>query len=117
MTKMLLNNELKIFTERGRDLTQNVTILWATIMGQCSPALQEEISGEPDYTIKSANFNSIWLLQTLQKVTFLAYKAVKTFISHNKDQMKASTNILQALKQQESSYSFLTQTLSIQTSY
>ena len=123
MAKMLFNNELKIFTQRKRDLTQNLTILWATIMGQCSPALQEEISGEPDYATKSANFNNIWLLQTLQKVTagvnkttnryFSAYKAVKIFYQGPNEGVD---EYLRDLKQQESSCSFLTQTLSIQTS-
>ena len=81
MTKMLFNNELKIFTERERDLTQNLTILWATVMGKCSPALQEEISGEPDYATKSANFYSIWLLQTLQKVTAGVNKTTNRYFS------------------------------------
>ena len=37
---------LKSNFEREKDLTQNLTILWATIMGQCTPALlQEEVHG------------------------------------------------------------------------
>ena len=77
--------------ERERDLTQNLTILWATIMGQCSPALQEEISGDPDYIAKSAIFDSVWLLQTFQKITAginkttnrysSAFKATQKFLS------------------------------------
>jgi hypothetical protein len=89
MAKIFFNNEVKSHTERARDLTQNLTILWATILGQCTPALQEEISGEPDYASKAADFDSIWLLQTLQKITagvnkttnkyYSAFKAVKSF--------------------------------------
>jgi len=89
MAKIFFNNEVKAHTERIRDLTQNLTILWATILGQCTPALQEEINGEPDYLVKAAEFDSIWLLQTLQKITagvnkttnkyYSVFKAVKSF--------------------------------------
>jgi len=89
MAKIFFINEVKAHTERVRDLTQNLTILWATILGQCTPALQEEINGEPDYIVKAAEFDSIWLLQTLQKITagvnkttnkyYSAFKAIKSF--------------------------------------
>ena len=69
MAKMLYSSQVKMNAKRGRDLTQNLTILWATIMGQCSPALQEEVKGHPDYILKSADFSSIWLLESLQKIT------------------------------------------------
>ena len=58
-------------------------------MGQCSPALQEEVKGHPDYIPKSADFSSIWLLESLQKITvgvnktankyFSAFRATKKF--------------------------------------
>ena len=54
MAKMIFYNEIKLNTERKRDLTQNLTILWATIMGQCTPALKEEVCGDPDYPEHSA---------------------------------------------------------------
>ena len=38
------------------------------IMGQCTLALLEEVYGEPDYMSKFSTFDSIWLLQTLQKI-------------------------------------------------
>ena len=89
MAKMMYSSQIKLNTEREHDLNQNLTILWATIMGQCSTALQEEIKGHPDYIPKSADFNSIWLLATLQKITagvnkttnkyFLAFKVTKKF--------------------------------------
>lgn len=86
---MLYSSQIKLNAERERDLIQNLTILWATIMGQCSPALQEEGKGHPDYIPESASFNSIWLLETLQKITagvnkttnkyFSVFKATKKF--------------------------------------
>ena len=60
--KLLYGIQLKSLAERERDLTQNLTILWATIMGQCTPALQEEVHGDPDYMSKSSTFDSVWLL-------------------------------------------------------
>jgi len=62
-------------------------------MGRCTgtPALQEEVHGEPDYMSKSSTFDSIWLLQSLQKITagvnkttnkyYSAFKATKKFYS------------------------------------
>jgi len=67
--KLLYGIQLKSNSEHEKDLTQNLTILWTTIMGQCTPALQEEVHGEPDYMSKSSTFDSIWLLQSLQKIT------------------------------------------------
>ena len=39
MVKIIFNNDIKSLSEKQRDLTQNLTILWATIIGQCTPAL------------------------------------------------------------------------------
>jgi len=89
--KLLYGIQLKSFAEREKDLSQNITILWATIMGQCTPALQEEVHGEPDYMSKSSTFDNVWLLQSLQKITtsvnkttnkyYSAFKANKKFYS------------------------------------
>ena len=91
MAKIIFNNEVKPHAEHKRDLNQNLTILWATILRQYIPALQEEANGEPDYTSKSSNFDSVWLLQTLQKITagvnkttnkyYSVFKATKSFYS------------------------------------
>jgi hypothetical protein len=67
--KSLCGIQLKSLAEREKDLNQNLTIPWATIMGQCTPALQEETHGDPDYLSKSSTFDSVWLLQSLQKIT------------------------------------------------
>jgi len=87
--KLLYGIQLKSNSEREKDLTQNLIILWATIMGQCTPALQEEVHGEPDLMSKSSTFDSVWLLQSLPKITagvnktknkyHSAFKATKTF--------------------------------------
>ena len=89
--KLLYGIQLKSIAERERDLTQNLTILWATIMGQCTPALQEEVHGDPDYLSKSSTFDSVWLLKSLQKITagvnkttnkyYSVFKATKKFYS------------------------------------
>jgi hypothetical protein len=89
--KLLYSIQLKSLAERETDLNQNLTILWATIMGQCTPALQEEVHGDPDYLSKSSTFDSVWLLQSLQKITagvnkttnkyHSVFKATKKFYS------------------------------------
>jgi hypothetical protein len=82
--KLLYGIQLKSNAERKKDLTQNLTILWATIMGQCTSALQEEVHGEPDYLAKSSAFDSVWLLESLKKITnkyHSVFKATKKFYS------------------------------------
>jgi hypothetical protein len=88
---LLCGIQLKSLAERETDLNQNLTILWATIMGQCAPAPQEEAHGDPDHLSKSSTFDSAWLLQSLQKITagankttnkhHSAFKATKKFYS------------------------------------
>ena len=89
--KVLYNIQVQFKCEREKDLNQNLTVLWATIMGQCTPALQEEVHGEPYYMSKLSTFDSVWLLQSLQKITagvnkttnkyHSAFKATKKFYS------------------------------------
>ena len=60
-------------------------------MGQCTPALQEEVHSELDYISKSSTFDSVWLLKSLQKIIagvnkttnkyHSAFKANKKFYS------------------------------------
>ena len=50
-------------------------------MGQCTPALQEEVHGEPDYMSKCAAFDSVWLLQSLQKITAGVNKTTNKYYS------------------------------------
>ena len=50
-------------------------------MGQCTPALQEEVHGEPDYASKYTDFDSVWLLQTLQKITAGVNKTTNKYYS------------------------------------
>ena len=79
--KLNYGMHVKSMFEREKDLTQNLTILWATIMGQCTPALQEEVHGEPDYASRYADFDSVWLLQTLQKITAGVNKTTNKYYS------------------------------------
>ena len=79
--KLNYGMHVKSMFEREKDLTQNLTILWATIMGQCTPALQEEVHGEPDYASRYADFGSVWLLQTLQKITAGVNKTTNKYYS------------------------------------
>ena len=50
-------------------------------MGQCTSALQEEVNWDPDYISKTTDFDSIWLLQTLQKITVGVNKATNKYFS------------------------------------
>jgi len=79
--KLLYGIQLKSNAEREKDLSQNITVLWATIMGQCTPALQEEVHGEPDYISKSSTFDSVWLLKSLQKITAGVNKTTNKYYS------------------------------------
>ena len=65
----LMRAEMKIFADRRKCVTNNLTALWGVIMGQCTPALQEELRAEDAYEGKATSYDSIWLLKTLQRVT------------------------------------------------
>ena len=81
MTNVLFASHIKSMQESRKILSQNLVKLWAVIYGQCTPVLQEEISGDPEYATKSANFDSIWLLQTLQNVTAGVNKTSNLYVS------------------------------------
>ena len=74
MVQTIYTQHVKSLAERQQLIRQNLTILWNDILGQCTPALQEELSGDPDYNSKANDFDAIWLLKTLQKLTAGANK-------------------------------------------
>ena len=65
----LMRAEMKFFADRRNYVTNNLTTLWGVIMGQCTPALQEELRAEVTHVARAMSYDIIWLLKTLQKVT------------------------------------------------
>jgi hypothetical protein len=61
--------EMRLFAERRKAVKSNLTGLWGVVLGQCTPSLKEEVRAMDGYDAKAAAYDSIWLLQTLQKVT------------------------------------------------
>jgi hypothetical protein len=61
--------EIRIFAERRKMVKGNLTSLWGVILGQCTPSLKEEVRAMEGYEDRAAAYDSIWFLQTLQKVT------------------------------------------------
>ena len=49
MLQTIYTQHVKSISEQAQQCKQNPTILWTDIIGQCSPALQEELQGDPDY--------------------------------------------------------------------
>ena len=47
--KDLQRAEMRIYADRRRAVTSNLTALWGVIIGQCTPALQEELRAEESY--------------------------------------------------------------------
>ena len=74
MLQTVYMQHVKSTAERIQQCEQNLTILWNDIMGQCSPALQEELHRDPEYITKLSTYDAIWLLQTLQRFTAGANK-------------------------------------------
>ena len=66
MLKVRYSHEIKNNADRVDVCKQNMAKLWTDIIGQCSPALQEELAGDPKYLQENVSFNSIWLMETLQ---------------------------------------------------
>ena len=81
MVQTIFTQHVKSISDRIQHCEQNLTILWTDIIGQCSPALQEELHGDPDFIPKSSTFDAIWLLQTLQKLTAGANKTTNRYFS------------------------------------
>ena len=81
MVKTIYNQHIKNISKRIQVCEQNMTVLWADIIGNCSLSLQEELSGDPLYLTKSSSFDSIWLLQTLHKITAGANKTTNKYYS------------------------------------
>ena len=103
MVKTIYNQHVKTITERTQICEQNMTVLWSDIIGNCSPSLQEEISGDPLYTSKSSSFDSVWLLQTLQKITAGANKTTNKYYSIFKS-LKSFYNTQQGFNEPLDSY-------------
>jgi hypothetical protein len=61
--------EIRIFAERRKMVKGNLTSLWGVILRQCTPSLKEEVRAMEGYEDRAAAYDSIWFLQTLQKVT------------------------------------------------
>ncbi len=81
MASVIFAGHVKTMQETRKTLRQNLVKLWGIVHGQCTPALQEELSGDPEYAQKSADFDSIWLLRTLQKITAGANKTTNAYVS------------------------------------
>lgn len=73
--------EMKIYADRQKVVVNNLTVLWGIVIGQCTPMLQEELRAEEDYDIKSSEYDSIWLLKTLQRVTAGINKTTNVYYS------------------------------------
>ena len=49
MLQTVYTQHIKSISEQAQQCKQNQTILSTDIIGQCSPTLQEELQGDPDY--------------------------------------------------------------------
>jgi hypothetical protein len=69
-TKVTIHEKrIGIYVQREMDLLTNMQAVYSLVWGQCSDALQAKIKGEEDYKTKSKEYNTIWLLETLKRVT------------------------------------------------
>ena len=57
---MIQTEEIKQFVKNRSTLWQNIIKLYGIIWGQCSPALQRELEGDPEYLTKSSAYNCLW---------------------------------------------------------
>ena len=73
--------EMKVFAARRSVAKQNKTKLYGVIWGQCSPALQSELMGEPDFKEKSSAFDCIWLLGRLKLISAGLDKNSNVYVS------------------------------------
>ena len=71
--------EMRIYADRQKVVTNNLTALWDIII--VGYHQQEELRAEKAYDVRAADYDSIWLLKTLQKVTAGVNKTTITYYS------------------------------------
>ena len=57
------------FLDREETLRENINKLYALIMGQCTTALRSVIKGDSDFESKSRDFDALWLLEKVKKIS------------------------------------------------
>jgi hypothetical protein len=72
---------MRVFASRRSVAKQNKTKLYGVIWGQCSPALQSELTGDTDFKEKSSVFDCIWVLQKIKLISAGLDKNTNVYIS------------------------------------
>ena len=71
--------QLKSFVEREHTLRTNKASLWSLIIGQCSPALVEQLKSETGFKNNEMLYEPVWLLNTIKKVLAGATDTTNTY--------------------------------------
>ena len=66
---MIQNEEIKNFFQKRSTLRRNIINLYGLIWGQCYPALQSKLEGNPEYITKFPTYNCLWLFTKLKMCT------------------------------------------------
>ena len=65
--EMILQEEVKEYVLRKRNMMANVNKIFAIIWGQCTDSLQSAIRLHPEYEDKSSAFDGVWLMGRIEE--------------------------------------------------
>ena len=107
--------KIKNYVAREETLSSNIEKIYAITWGQCTESLKGIVRNIEDYAVKSKDFDVIWLLEQLKKITSgidvklnkraVLHEQLLTFLTmrqgateNNDDYMKRFTSNLQVLE-------------------
>ena len=94
----------KMYILRESQLEDNISKAYSLVWGQCTNALQSVVKGLDNYDEKSDDYNVIWLLTSLKKITsgvdvkanvrITLISAIQTFFSMRQGQFESNDSYL-----------------------
>lgn len=106
--------KLKSYFSRLETLEENEKKLFTLVLGQCTQALQQALEGHDEYTTKEREFDSLWLLVEIKKLTsgveernvspYLAvYRLLRQFFNFRQGEQESNDGFLKRFLELNSS--------------
>jgi hypothetical protein len=106
--------KLKSYFSRLETLEENEKKLFTLVLGQCTQALQQALEGHDEYTTKEREFDSLWLLVEIKKLTsgveernvspYLAvYRLLRQFFNFRQGEQESNDSFLKRFLELSSS--------------
>ena len=87
--KIMRTEEIKERTKRQRSINLNLKKAYNILWSQCTPAMQSEIQGDPDYDTNSDASDCVWLVNKIKSVMMAFVEGESKYVS----MMEAKMNL------------------------